>query len=64
MSFRPITLACTMVVLGQLNAQVTVPFNLSNANTDFVGWENDPANQFELNIKHEMNFPIQWWTAI
>ncbi len=51
-----------MVVLGSLKAQVTTPLNIANANTDFVGWENDPANQFELNIKHEMNFPIQWWT--
>lgn len=60
--FRQIILACTIIVLGSMNAQVTVPFNQANTATDFVGWDNTVTNPPELQIRHDENAPIEFWT--
>ena len=61
MSFRPIILACTLVLFGSLNAQVSVPNNQGNSG-DFVGWDNTLTNNFPLEIRHDLNQPIEWYT--
>ncbi len=62
-SFRPIILACMMLVFGSLNAQVTVPLNQGNSG-DFVGWDNTLTNNFPLEIRHDApDQPIYMYTA-
>ena len=64
MSFRPIILACAMLVFGTLSAQTTIVGNNGGSATDFVGWDNDPGNNFPLQIRHDAgDQPIEFYTT-
>ena len=47
-------------ILFSASAQVSTGFNTSIDMNDFVGW--DSNTQFDLNIKHEGNYPIVFST--
>ena len=50
-----------MLFLAGGYAQVTTAFNQPNLpNNDFVGWDNSVAEPLE--VRHDGNFPIEWWT--
>ncbi len=50
----------TCKVVGQAT---TAPGNVAAGGADFLGWDaTSPANDFPLRVKHEGNWPIQWWT--
>jgi hypothetical protein len=53
-------IASFVLMVQLLNAQVTTNGNTSFMSSDFVGW--DSSTLFDLNIKHEGNFPIVFST--
>jgi len=51
--------ACLLTIMNG-HAQVTTPAN-SGGTGDFVGWDNTMIND-PLQIRHDANQPIEWWT--
>ncbi len=54
-------MAGCMLVLAAGHAQVTTPANQPLNPGDFVGWDNTVTND-PLEIRHNANQPIQWYT--
>ncbi|HMN05823.1 MAG TPA: hypothetical protein PKD45_08850 [Flavobacteriales bacterium] len=52
-------LLTTTVVVGQS----TTPGNVAGGPGDFLGWENNPVNNFPLEIRHDLDQPIDFWTT-
>ncbi|MGV9011775.1 MAG: tail fiber domain-containing protein [Flavobacteriales bacterium] len=58
-NIRAAIVAGTLLMAGQAFGQASVPGNTGGFG-DFSGWD---ANTFQaLDVKHEGNFPIKWWT--
>lgn len=57
---RPWTMAACVLAILPVHAQVTTPFN-NGGTGDFVGWDNTMTND-PLQIRHDANQPIQWFT--
>ena len=52
-------MALCVLALVPMHAQVSTPFNNGGIG-DFVGWDN--TNGFPLEIRHDANQPIDWYT--
>ena len=60
---KHLILGVLILITGNGIGQVTTGGNVANATSDFLGWDaTSLANDFPLNVKHEGNFPIIWWT--
>jgi len=55
-------MAACMLFLGGGYAQVTTLGNVPFGANNFVGWDNTVIND-PLEIRHDANQPIQWYTA-
>ncbi|MCW5900451.1 MAG: hypothetical protein KIT10_14395 [Flavobacteriales bacterium] len=62
--FKHLMLGALLLTTGKVAGQVTTANNVANAGTDFLGWDNTfPANNFPLRVRHDLNQPIEWYTA-
>jgi hypothetical protein len=60
---KHLILGALMLTTGKVDGQVTTTGNLAGATSDFLGWSNNsPANDFPLMVRHNGNWPIQWFT--
>jgi uncharacterized protein (UPF0297 family) len=55
-------LGALLLSAGKVVGQSTTPGNVAGAGTDFLGWNNNGANNFPLRVRHDGNWPIEWYT--
>ncbi len=60
-SFRHLVWGALVLGASQAQGQVTVLGNAGTA-TDFLGWDNIGPNNFPLQVRHDLNQPIEWYT--
>ena len=60
-SFRHLVWGALVVGASHAQGQVTTLAN-SGASTDFLGWDATATNTFPLQVRHDLNQPIEWFT--
>jgi len=50
------------MTIGKVVGQSTTPGNVAGFSTDFLGWDNTGTNNFPLQVRHDLNQPIEWYT--
>ncbi|WKZ65000.1 MAG: hypothetical protein QY325_09515 [Flavobacteriales bacterium] len=56
-------LGALLLTTGKVVGQSTTPGNVAGAGTDFLGWNNNGANNFPLRVPHNLNQPIDFYTS-
>ena len=52
-----------LLTTGEVVGQSTTPGNVAGGVNDFLGWDNTfPANNFPLQVRHDLNQPIDFFT--
>lgn len=59
---RHLILGALMLPIGKLVGQTTLLGNVASGPTDFLGWDNTVTNNFPLQVRHDLNQPIEWYT--
>jgi len=60
---KHLILGALMLTTGKVVSQSTTPGNVAVLTTDFLGWNNtSPVNDFPLMVRHNGNWPIQFFT--
>ncbi|MFZ1332326.1 MAG: hypothetical protein WAR83_09055 [Flavobacteriales bacterium] len=60
---KHLILGALILTTGKVVGQSTTPGNVASGPTDFLGWDaTSPANDFPLEVRHDGNFPIEWYT--
>ena len=60
---KHLILGALLLATGKVVGQATVGGNVAIAPTNFLGWNNSsPANDFPLRVRHNGNWPIEWYT--
>ena len=60
-SFRHLVWGALVLGASHAQGQATVLGN-SGASTNFLGWDNIGPNNFPLQVRHDLNFPIDFYT--
>ena len=61
---KHLILGALLLSTGTVVSQVTTVGNVANTSNDFLGWDNTaPANNFPLEVRHDLDQPIQFWTS-
>ncbi|MBV6405214.1 MAG: tail fiber domain-containing protein [Flavobacteriales bacterium] len=62
---KHLILGALLLTNGKVVGQSTTPGNVALFGTDFLGWDNTfPANNFPLMVRHDLNQPIEFHTAM
>ncbi len=55
---KHLILGALLLCIGKVVGQATTPGNVASSGTDFLGWNNNVANSFPLEVRHDRNEPI------
>ncbi|WKZ65004.1 MAG: hypothetical protein QY325_09535 [Flavobacteriales bacterium] len=60
---KHLVLGALLLTTGKVVGQSTTPGNVAVGPTDFLGWNTNAINNFPLMVRHDLNQPIDWYTA-
>jgi hypothetical protein len=55
-------LGAIMLTTYKVMGQSTTPGNVAGGINDFLGWNTNAGNNFPLQVRHDLNWRIEWYT--
>lgn len=60
---KHLILGALLLTTGKVVGQSTTPGNVAGLTTDFLGWNSTATNNFPLQVRHDLDYPIDFYTT-